>query len=416
MPDPAGGMRMSGQAADILVAGAGATGLMAAIAFARAGRKVVLVGKQPPPLHGRTVALFEGSLLALDALGLADALAGRSAAIRSFRIVDDTGSVFAPPPAIFEAADIGLDAFGQNISNDDLVHALAAIADGTANLTRRDAMVAAYDFATDHVRATLDDGATIDARLVVAADGHASPARKAAGIETREWAYPQVALTALLRHRRTNGAFSTEFHTRSGPFTFVPMPPLPDAPHRSSLVWLMTPEEGERRRGLSSAALAREIEDRSKHWFGSVEIEGKIAVFPMRTLQAVRLVGTRLLLVGEAAHAFPPLAAQGLNLGIRDVADAVGTFADLPLGDDATVENALRGFEESRRTDIDLRTRGVDLLNRSLLTPFLPADMLRGAALAAVTTLAPLRRAILSEGIMPALAPIVARRRAVRRP
>lgn len=402
---------MSDRPADILVAGAGATGLLAAIAFARAGRKVTLVGRPPPPLHGRTVALFEGSLRALDALGLADVLSGRSAAIRSFRIVDDTGSVFAPPPAIFEAADIGLDAFGQNIANDDLVHALAAIAAKTDNLMRRDAMVTAYDFAAGRVRATLDDGTMIDARLVIAADGHASPARKAAGIETREWAYPQVALTALLRHRRTNGAFSTEFHTRSGPFTFVPMPPLPEAPHRSSLVWLMTPQDGERRRALSPAALAREIEDRSKHWFGSVEIEGQIAVFPMRTLQARRLVATRLLLVGEAAHAFPPLAAQGLNLGIRDVADAVATFANLPLDDDATVENALHGFEESRRTDIDLRTRGVDLLNRSLLAPFLPADMLRGAALAAVTTLAPLRRAILSEGIMPALAPIMARRR-----
>ena len=252
------------------------------------------------------------------------------------------------------------------------------------------------------------------ARVVTALDGRsdASISRaKAAGIETRQWDYPQVALTALLRHRRTNGAFSTEFHTRSGPFTFVPMPPLPDAPHRSSLVWLMTPDEGERRRALSSDALAREIEDQSKHWFGPVAIEGQIAVFPMRTLQARRLAATRLLLVGEAAHAFPPLAAQGLNLGIRDVADAVATFANLPLDDDAGVTSALHGFEESRRTDIDLRTHGVDLLNRSLLTPFLPADMLRGAALAAVTTLAPLRRAILSEGIMPALAPIVVRRR-----
>lgn len=401
---------------DILVVGAGATGLMAAIAFARAGRHVTLVGKKPPPLHGRTVALFEGSLRALDALGLADALSGHSAAIRSFRIVDDTGSMFAPPPAIFESADIGLDAFGQNIANDDLVHALAAIAEDTASLARRDAMVAAYDFASDHVRATLDDGTTIDARLVIAADGHASPARKAAGIETRQWDYPQVALTALLRHRRTNGAFSTEFHTRSGPFTFVPMPPLPDAPHRSSLVWLMTPDEGERRRALSSDALAREIEDQSKHWFGPIAIEGKIAVFPMRTLHAKHLIATRLLLVGEAAHAFPPLAAQGLNLGIRDVADAVATFANLPLDDDAGVAGALHGFEESRRTDIDLRTHGVDLLNRSLLTPFLPADMLRGAALAAVTTVAPLRRAILSEGIMPALAPIATRRRNATRP
>ena len=399
---------------DVLVAGAGATGLLAAIAFARAGRTVTLVGRVPPPLNGRTVALFEGSLRALDTLGLSEALTRRSAAIRSFRIVDDTGSVFAPPPAIFEAADIGLDAFGQNIANDDLVQALALIAGQTANLDRREALVTSYEFASDHVHVTLDDGSTLVAHLVIAADGYKSAARTVAGIETREWSYPQVALTALLRHRRTNGAFSTEFHTRSGPFTFVPLPSLPDAPHRSSLVWLMTPREGERRRLLDPAALAREIEDHSHHWFGPVAIEGKIAVFPMRTLRAARLVGPRLLLVGEAAHAFPPLAAQGLNLGIRDVADVVGAFAGLSLGDRGAVSDALQGFEVSRRADIDLRTRSVDLLNRSLLLPLLPTDLLRGAALAAVTAVAPLRRAVLAEGIMPALAPALPRKRATR--
>lgn len=401
-------------AIDVLVAGAGATGLLAAIAFARAGRNVTLVGRPPPPLNGRTVALFEGSLRALDTLGLSEAVSEHSAAIRSFRIVDDTGSVFAPPPAIFEAADIGLDAFGQNIANDDLVQALAAIATRTDNLDRREALVTGYDFASDHVHVTLDDGSTLVSRLIIAADGHKSAARSAAAIETREWSYPQVALTALLRHRRTNGAFSTEFHTRSGPFTFVPLPSLPDAPHRSSLVWLMTPREGERRRALDPVVLAREIEDHSHHWFGSVAIEGKIAVFPMRTLRATRLVGPRLLLVGEAAHAFPPLAAQGLNLGIRDVADAVGAFAGLSLENSAAVTDASQRFEVSRRADIDLRTRSVDLLNRSLLLPLLPTDLLRGAALAAVTTLAPLRRAVLAEGIMPALAPALPRKRATR--
>ena len=401
---------MTQSMSDILVAGAGATGLLAAIAFSRAGRKVALVGKPPLPLHGRTVALFEGSLRALEALGLADTLTGHAEPIRGFRIVDDTGSVFAPPPAVFRASDIGLDAFGRNIANDDLVETLSRLADAEPSITRYAAFAEAYTASVDHVAATLDDGRLLRARLVVAADGHKSAARAAAGIEIHETSYPQVALTAILRHRRTHDNFSTEFHTRQGPFTFVPMPARPDAPYRSSLVWLMTPQEGDRRRALDSPALAREIADRSRHWFGPIAIEGQIAVFPMRTLRAMRLTAPRLLLVGEAAHAFPPLAAQGLNLGIRDTVDAASAIAGLTLGDGEAVAAALARFETSRRADIDMRTRAVDVLNRSLLLPVLPVDFLRGAALAGVTAIAPLRRAILSEGIMPALSPPNCRR------
>ncbi len=396
--------------ADILVPGAGATGLLAAIAFARAGRSVLLVGPPPPPLHGRTVALFEGSLRALEALGVGPPPANLSAAIEKFRIIDDTGSLFAPPPAIFEAADIGLDAFGRNIANDDLVREWSRIAFETPGIIRIDAMVETYDFGADAVRATLDDGRVVTTKLAIAADGHKSAARHAADIATRESAYPQVALTALLRHRRSHANFSTEFHTRSGPFTFVPLPPLPDAPHRSSLVWLMSETDGERRRAMSLAALGEEIATHAKHAFGSVAIEGRIAMFPMRTLRANMLTARRLLLVGEAAHAFPPLAAQGLNLGIRDVADSVETFAHVALDDASAVESALQRYATSRRSDIDLRTRAVDLLNRSLLVSVLPVDILRGVALGAVTALPPLRRAVLAEGIMPAMAPASARR------
>lgn len=388
---------------DILVAGAGATGQLAAIAFGRAGRRVCLVGRKPPPLHGRTVALFEGSLRALDALGLRGLVEGRSAAIERFRIIDDTGSPFAPPPALFDPAEIGLAAFGRNIGNDALVAALDEVLEGVPAVTRVDAMVRSYAPSPGRIEAALDDGRVLTAGIVVGADGHKSPARDAAGIGVREWSYPQVALTALLRQRRPHHGFSTEFHTRGGPFTFVPLPPQEGAPHRSSLVWLMPPKEGERRRGLDREDLGREIADRAHHRFGEIAIEGEIAMFPMRTLRAARVSGPRTLLVGEAAHAFPPLAAQGLNLGIRDVADAAAALDGVPLGDAEAVSAGLQRYEAARRADIDLRTQAVDLLNRSLLIPLLPMDALRGAALGLASALPPLRQALLSEGIMPAL-------------
>ena len=390
--------------ANVLVAGAGASGLIAAIALARAGHSVALVGVTPGPLAGRTVALFEGSLRLLDDLGLREPLADIATPVRGIRIIDDTSSLFRPPPAVFEADEIGLDAFGLNITNDDIVARFSQIASGIPSIARYESLIASYEVRNDGVSATLADGRRIDCALVVAGDGRNSLARKTAGIDVREWSYPQVAVTGILRHRRGHGAITTEFHTRQGPFTFVPMPALPDAPHRSSLVWLMSPAEAKRRLALTPRDLAAEIEEKSHYRFGAVEIEGSLGAFPMACMRTASVTGPRLMLVGEACHVFPPLAAQGLNLGIRDSTDAALALDGLDLSDPKAVETALQDYERSRRADIDLRTRGVDLMNRSLLADVLPVDLLRGVTLAAVTAIGPLRRAILREGINPSLA------------
>ena len=390
--------------ADILVAGAGASGLIAAIAVARAGHSVALVGATPGPLPGRTVALFEGSLRLLDDLGLREPLHDIAADVLGIRIIDDTSSLFRPPAAVFEASEIGLEAFGLNIPNDSIVARMSEIAAGMPQIKRYDTLVSAYDVREDGISATLADGRVIDCALVVAGDGRNSPARKNAGIDVREWSYPQVAITGILRHRRGHAGITTEFHTRQGPFTFVPMPALPDAPNRSSLVWLMSPAEAKRRMALGPRELAAEIEEQSHYRFGAIEIEGRLGAFPMACMRTARVSGPRLMLVGEACHVFPPLAAQGLNLGIRDATDAALALDGVDLSDAKAIDAAVVEYERSRRADIDIRTRGVDLMNRSLLADILPVDLLRGVTLAAVTAIGPLRRAILREGITPTLA------------
>ncbi len=389
---------------DILVAGAGASGLIAAIALARAGHSVALVGQSPGPLPGRTVALFEGSLRLLDDLGLREPLDDISAEVMGIRIIDDTASLFRPPPALFEASEIGLDAFGLNIVNDDIVARYIEIAAATPAITRYETMIESYDFRDDGVTAKFVDGRQIECALVVAGDGRNSLARSTAGIQVTEWSYPQVAMTGILRHRRSHDGVTTEFHTRSGPFTFVPMPSTDEAAHRSSLVWLMSPAEATRRMALSPRELAAEIEEHSHYRFGAVEIEGTLGAFPMACMRTEKLTAPRLMLVGEACHVFPPLAAQGLNLGIRDSTDAALALEGVDLSDAGAIEAALAGYERTRRADIDLRTRGVDLMNRSLLADVLPVDLLRGMTLAAVTAIGPLRRAILREGVSPSLA------------
>jgi 2-octaprenyl-6-methoxyphenol hydroxylase len=389
---------------DILVAGAGASGLIAAIALARGGHSVALVGKAPGSLPGRTVALFEGSLRLLDDLGLRAAVEDMSAPVLGIRIIDDTTSMFRPPPALFEASEIGLDAFGLNIPNDDIVAVLTGIVADMPSITHYDTFVSAYDFRDDGVSAELEDGRKIECSIVVAGDGRNSLARKTAGIEIREWSYPQTAVTGILHHRRGHNGITTEFHTRNGPFTFVPMPATEHSPRRSSLVWLMSPAEAQRRLALSARELAAEIEEQSHYRFGAVEIEGKLGSFPMACMRTAKVTGPRLMLVGEACHVFPPLAAQGLNLGIRDASDAALSLDGVDLSDPRAIETALAGYENARRADIDIRTRGVDILNRSLLSDILPVDLLRGVGLAAVTAIGPLRRALMREGVAPTLA------------
>ena len=142
-----------------------------------------------------------------------------------------------------------------------LVEGLAEIAAGTPNLVLHEGMINDISFDDDAVHAILADGQRVTAKLAAAADGRMSPARTKAGIGTRAWTYPQMAFTALLSHAKPHRNISTEFHTRSGPCTLVPLCLAENKPNRSSLVWLMSPETAERRRALSKPELAQEIED-----------------------------------------------------------------------------------------------------------------------------------------------------------
>jgi 2-octaprenyl-6-methoxyphenol hydroxylase len=217
--------------------------------------------------------------------------------------------------------------------------------------------------------------------------------------------YPQSALTALLAHRLPHSDFSTEFHTREGPFTLVPLPPSAEAPDRSSLVWVMSDAEARRREALDDSALAREIERQARSILGGMRLEGRRGVAPMVRQIVPKLTGARVALVGDAAHAFPPIGAQGLNLGLRDVealvAAAVEARAD---GRDIGGGVALAAYERARRADILARTGVVDGLNRALISHFAPLDFARGAGLAALGAFGPLRRFVMREGVAPRFA------------
>jgi 2-octaprenyl-6-methoxyphenol hydroxylase len=386
-----GGSRRAVGIAKIIVAGAGPVGLAAALLLDRLGYAVTLVAPDRTIADGRTSALLAGSIALLDRIGIWQETEKAAAPLRSLRIVDATRRLIRAPEVVFHAGEIGLDAFGYNVPNLALLEALdAAVA--ARPIKRQAASVEALDGAADGVSALLSDGSRLSAALIVAADGRRSLVRSAVGIETLDWRYEQAALVVNFRHRLPHDDTSTEFHTESGPFTVVPLPG-----NRSSLVWMDRPAVTAARAQLAPAALAAEIEERSGAILGAVEAEGPAQVFPLAGMNAQRFAANRAVLIGEAAHLFPPIGAQGLNLGYRDVA-TLGQLLAGPLVDPGS-ERVLAAYDRARRTDVVSRTAAVDALNRTLLSDFLPVQAARGLGLFLLDQIPPLRRAMMRRGV-----------------
>jgi len=383
-----------------VVVGRGPAGLTAAIALAEGGTQTVLVGLRPAKPDNRTTALLADSVTALDTLGVWSLCRAKAAPLKVMRIVDDTGRLWRAPEVRFDASEIGLDAFGYNIENRHLIDAMEERARNLSGLQIVDGEVLAIKPERDGVAIDLEDGATYRAPIAIGADGRNSICRSAAGIDMDERDYPQVAITLCVRHSRPHQDKSTEFHTPNGPFTLVP---LPD--NRSSLVWVVDPETADDLASLEDVELSAEIERASYSILGRIEAEPARGRFPLRVATARRFADRRIALVGEAAHVIPPIGAQGLNLGLRDAA----TISELAIKADRQSQDIggaemLASYDRLRRADVGSRTFAIDLLNRTLLSDFLPAQSMRGLGLYLIDRIGPLRRAVMREGVAPAAA------------
>lgn len=380
----------------VAIIGGGPAGLTAAMALAQAGIETVLIAKAAPADH-RTTALLAGSVTALETLGVWADCRDQAAPLKVMRIVDDTSRLIRAPEVSFASDEIGLDAFGYNIENRHLIAALGARASALGSLRYIEDEARVVEPGQDGVTVRLRSCGRVSAKLVIGADGRRSLCRAAAGIETERSTYDQVALTFNLRHARPHCDTSTEFHAESGPFTLVPLPGL-----RSSLVCVVEKQEAKRIAALDDGALADEIEQRSHSILGKIAIEPGRGAFPLAVETAQRFALDRIALIGEAAHCIPPIGAQGLNLGLRDAA----TIGELVVeasrrGSDPGAPDLLARYDAARRTDVRSRTLAVDLLNRSLLSDFLPVQGARGLGLYLIDRIGPLRRAVLREGVAP---------------
>ncbi|MCU0789706.1 MAG: UbiH/UbiF family hydroxylase [Nitratireductor sp.] len=377
----------------VIVAGGGLAGSAAALALADAGFEVAAVAPAPAREDRRTTALLSSSVDFLKRLGIWDEVAPHASPLATMRIIDATGRLLRAPELAFHASEIGLEAFGYNIANTALLDAFSQAAGRTGRVTKIDGSLDGAVFGDGLQQITLEGGRTLSANLVVGADGRHSAVRRLAGAGEREWSYPQTALVLNFRHTLPHHDASTEFHTPEGPFTFVPL-----APDRCGLVWVQRPEKAEDRLRWRKEELETEIERMMHSMLGKITIDSDVQAWKLSGLVAKAFGGPGWVLAGEAAHVFPPIGAQGFNLGIRDVE----MIASMARGmEPARLGSIGPRYNMARFADITSRTASVDILNRSLLSDFLPVQMARTASMHAINLVGPLRRLLMREGVSP---------------
>ncbi|MGQ0559005.1 MAG: FAD-dependent monooxygenase [Sphingosinicella sp.] len=387
--------------ADVLILGGGLVGLTLALALSRYGLSAIVVDPadpatlRSPGYDGRVTAVSSSSWRMLQALGIGEDLAGRGCPIDAIRVADG----LEPGALEFRPDEGEADPLGMMFENKLLravLHERAAAAPDIALLMPAHPGDIVRDGAG--VRVALDDGRALTAPLLVGADGRHSPAREAANIPLARWSYDHAAIVATIAHQNWHENVAYEIFYPDGPFAILPMLAGEDGRPRSAIVWSAPASDAPALIGLPEPALAHELEKKMGGFLGPVTLAGPRWSYPLGFHHAATITGRRLALVGDAAHAIHPIAGQGLNLGMRDVAALAevlveGARIGLDLGD----AQLLARYQNWRSLDSLMVAFATDSLTRLYAIPGRAASALRRLGMGMVQRIGPIKRQLTAE-------------------
>jgi 2-octaprenyl-6-methoxyphenol hydroxylase len=396
----------------IVIAGGGIAGLSLALALKQAlGAAFAVIVADPafarearPDTRAYAVAAAAQAMLA--SLGIWERIADGAQAMTEMVVSDSrSGDAIRPVFLTFDGEVEPGQPFAHMVGSGALIEALTA-ACRAAGVALRGEGVTRFDSGDAGVGVVLAGGETLRARLLVAADGARSRLREQAGIGWVGWDYGQSGLVATIGHERPHGGRAVEHFLPSGPFAILPLSDGGRLGHRSSMVWTERSENVPALLSLDEEGMLAEIERRFGLELGEIALESPVSAHPLGFGVARRFVGERLALLGDAAHLIHPIAGQGLNLGLKDVAALAEVIVDAArLGLDPGTADVLEGYERARRFDTVAMGAVTDGLNRLFSNDATPLRLARDLGLGLVDRLPGLKRFFIREAAGVAGAP-----------
>lgn len=384
----------------VVIVGGGLSGLSLAAGLGQSGIQTMVLDRDPAPTRlaasydGRTTALSYGTRQILDAIGLWPMIADHAEPITDILITDEG----APVRLTFDHREVadrsGGEPFGHIVDNPVLRRALAERLEALDTVHHAAPItVATVEQDADEATVVLADGRRVRADLVIAADGRRSQVREAAGIRTHSWDYRQTAVVCSIATEKPHGGVALEHFRPTGPFAVLPMAPDAEGRARCSVVWTERPSGARRLMALPVPEFEAQMERLTGPWLGRVTLASDRFAYPLNVVHAARYWRGRVAVVGDAGHGIHPIAGQGLNLGLRDIAVLVELLTEQArLGLDLGDPTLLRRYERRRRPDNTAMIAATDGLNRLFGTKIAPIALARDLGLAAVGRLPPVKR------------------------
>jgi 2-octaprenyl-6-methoxyphenol hydroxylase len=337
----------------IVIGGGAFAGLGLALALRQGlGPEIPVIVADPalavrPSRDPRATAIVAACRRLFDVIGVWGEVAENAQAIMDMVVTDSNLEDATRPVFLTFAGEVEPgEPFAHMVENRHLIDALVKRADA-AGVELRATPVSSYDARPDGVSVTFGDGGTMEAAILVAADGARSKLRDRAGIATHGWDYNQSGIVATVGHERDHHGRAEEHFLPAGPFAILPL-----TGKRSSLVWTETRSEAARITALAAGDFLRELELRFGLHLGEIELLDSPRAFPLSYFVARSFIGKRLALIGDAAHVIHPIAGQGLNMGLKDVAALAEVIVDAArLGVDFGEANVLERYQRWRRFD-----------------------------------------------------------------